>query len=161
MTAGQHQWWRECWFPPFSQKFATVFCLSSEALPPVETAGPRTWSPDLRNQGRISHPQECGNQPGWCTGLHSRMFTALVSRPDTYHSLLVTMEGGPSYYTLLPQPSLEVTLWRDGSSAWWPLWMSGKFWGVWVTAVVWCSDRASQGDCLTGSLYHQQGEALW
>lgn len=77
----------------------------------------------------------------------------------SYQSLLVTMEGSVSYDMLLLQPSLEVALWRVRSSARWPLWTSGKFWGVWVTAAVCCSNSVPQCDFPTGFLY-QQAEAL-
>lgn len=93
------------------------------------------------------------------------MFMALVSRADTYfiseptgsyggrgfllHAPSSTLTGGDTIegwvLSLLATLNLRQILGSVGYSC----------------GVVWCSNCASQGDFLTGYIYHQQVEALW
>lgn len=111
VTAGQYRWWRECWFLPFSQNSAAVLCLSSRSI----TSSGNGRSAHRVNAEPVLHrnvaivlainladAQDCIPEcfRYWIAGLTH----------ISYQSLLVTMEGGASYYRLLLQLSPEVTL---------------------------------------------------
>lgn len=114
VTAGQYQWWRKCWFLPFSQKFAAVFCLSSRGITSSENGrsvyGVSAEPVRNRNVAIVLaiNLADAQDRIPECFRYWLAELTHI-----SYQSLLVTMEGGASYYRLLPQPSLEGTLLRQ------------------------------------------------